>query len=73
MVNYEVLEYKLRFYGRSQSTEDKDRRAELLLGGAYPTNQSARSSAASFSTRRISRRQSKTGSMPTAAPKGICL
>ncbi|HEX8088064.1 MAG TPA: hypothetical protein VF762_04385 [Blastocatellia bacterium] len=33
MVNYEVLEYKLRFYGRSQSAQEKDRRAELLLGG----------------------------------------
>jgi hypothetical protein len=33
MVNYEVLEYKVRFYGRSQSAEAKDRRAELLLGG----------------------------------------
>jgi hypothetical protein len=33
MVNYEVLEYKLRFYGRSESAPEKDRRAELLLGG----------------------------------------
>jgi hypothetical protein len=33
MVNYEVLEYKLRFYGRSQSAEEKSIRAELLLGG----------------------------------------
>jgi hypothetical protein len=32
MVNYEVIDYKIR-YGRSQSAEDKDRRAELLLGG----------------------------------------
>jgi hypothetical protein len=34
MVNYEVLDYKIRFYGRSQSAEEKDRRAELLLGGS---------------------------------------
>jgi hypothetical protein len=33
MVNYEVLEYKLRFYGRSRSAEETDKRAELLLGG----------------------------------------
>jgi hypothetical protein len=33
MVNYEVLEYKLRFYGRSRSAEESDRRAEILLGG----------------------------------------
>ena len=33
MVNYEVLDYKIRFYGRTQSSETKDRRAELLLGG----------------------------------------
>lgn len=33
MVNYEVLDYKIRFYGRSQSAEAKDKRAELLLGG----------------------------------------
>jgi hypothetical protein len=34
MVNYEVLEYKLRFYGRSQSAEVKDRSPELLLGSS---------------------------------------
>ena|SRR5215216_833491 len=33
MVNYEVLDYKIRFFGRSQSAEEKDKRAELLLGG----------------------------------------
>jgi hypothetical protein len=33
MVNYEVLDYKIRFYGRGQSAEAKDKRAELLLGG----------------------------------------
>jgi hypothetical protein len=33
MVNYEVLDYKIRFFGRSQSAEAKDKRAELLLGG----------------------------------------
>ena len=33
MVNYEVLEYKLRFYGRSRSAEESDKRAELLLAG----------------------------------------
>src|SRR5215216_352566 len=34
MVNYEVLDYKIRFYGHSQSAQEKDKRAELLLGGS---------------------------------------
>src|SRR4051812_35756577 len=34
MVNYEVLDYKIRFYGQSQTAGGKDKRAELLLGGS---------------------------------------
>jgi hypothetical protein len=33
MINYEVLEYKLRFYGRSHSAGENQKRAELLLIG----------------------------------------
>jgi hypothetical protein len=33
MINYEVAEYKIRFYGRSWSADDKDKIAELVLAG----------------------------------------
>ena len=33
MTSYEVLEYKIRFYGRSPSAGDNEKRAELLLAG----------------------------------------
>jgi hypothetical protein len=33
MVNYEVAEYKIRFYGRSSSADEKDKMAELILAG----------------------------------------
>lgn len=33
MINYEVIEYKIRFYGRSLSGDEKDKMAEILLAG----------------------------------------
>ncbi len=33
MINYEVLEYRVRFYGRSRSADERDKRAEIQLIG----------------------------------------
>jgi hypothetical protein len=33
VINYEVFEYKIRFYGRSQSGDEKDKMAEIVLAG----------------------------------------